>query len=143
MPAIGGDNAGHAHRASQPPHMIGGMTTLWYRAPEVLLGYTHYGTVVDMWALGCVCVELECKVVAFSSASEETMINNIFSKVGTEPAPGGSPWKTLTMLPKYAQLRSMGKRKAIIFPWKLDQCCAEFMKQLFIHTAPVVASLCE
>ena len=69
------------------------------------------GTAVDMWALGCVCVELECKVVAFPSASEESMINNIFSKVGTQPAPGGSPWKTLTMLPNYAQLRSMGKRK--------------------------------
>ena len=48
MPAIGGDSAGHAHRASQPPHKTGGMTTLWYRAPEVLLGHKHYGTAVGM-----------------------------------------------------------------------------------------------
>ena len=95
-----------------------GIQALWHSCGHVVLGR--------------VCVELECKVVAFPSASEETMINNIFSKVGMQPAPGGSPWKTLTMLPKYAQLISMGKRKAIKLPWKLDQCCAEFLKQLFI-----------
>nr|GMC82250.1 cyclin-dependent kinase B2-2 [Ipomoea batatas] len=28
--------------------------TLWYRAPEVLLGATHYSTAVDMWSVGCI-----------------------------------------------------------------------------------------
>ena len=28
--------------------------TLWYRAPEVLLGATHYATPVDMWSVGCI-----------------------------------------------------------------------------------------
>uniref|UniRef100_A0A453RKA6 [RNA-polymerase]-subunit kinase n=1 Tax=Aegilops tauschii subsp. strangulata TaxID=200361 RepID=A0A453RKA6_AEGTS len=28
--------------------------TLWYRAPEVLLGATHYSTPVDMWSVGCI-----------------------------------------------------------------------------------------
>ncbi|KAL4198051.1 hypothetical protein AMTRI_Chr03g43950 [Amborella trichopoda] len=28
--------------------------TLWYRAPEVLLGATHYSTPVDIWSIGCV-----------------------------------------------------------------------------------------
>ena len=28
--------------------------TLWYRAPEVLLGGTHYSTPVDMWSVGCI-----------------------------------------------------------------------------------------
>ncbi|CAB4307767.1 unnamed protein product [Prunus armeniaca] len=27
--------------------------TLWYRAPEVLLGSTHYSTDVDMWSVRC------------------------------------------------------------------------------------------
>ena len=66
--ASGDNNAGGTHMANQPPHMTGGMTTLWCRAPEVLLGYKHYGTAVDMWALGCVCVELECNMVAFPGA---------------------------------------------------------------------------
>ncbi|KAK3014332.1 hypothetical protein RJ639_008925, partial [Escallonia herrerae] len=28
--------------------------TLWYRAPEVLMGSTHYSTAVDMWSVGCI-----------------------------------------------------------------------------------------
>jgi serine/threonine protein kinase len=32
--------------------------TLWYRAPEVLLGTTHYSTPVDMWSVGCIMAEL-------------------------------------------------------------------------------------
>ena len=28
--------------------------TRWYRAPEVLLGATHYATPVDMWSVGCI-----------------------------------------------------------------------------------------
>ena len=30
------------------------IVTLWYRAPEVLLGGTHYSTPVDMWSAGCI-----------------------------------------------------------------------------------------
>ena len=32
------------------------VTTMWYRAPEMLLGSRSYDFAVDMWALGCVCV---------------------------------------------------------------------------------------
>lgn len=28
--------------------------TLWYRAPEVLLGATHYSMAVDMWSVACI-----------------------------------------------------------------------------------------
>lgn len=30
------------------------IVTLWYRAPEVLLGATHYSVAVDMWSVGCI-----------------------------------------------------------------------------------------
>ena len=30
------------------------IVTLWYRAPEVLLGGTHYSTPVDIWSVGCI-----------------------------------------------------------------------------------------
>ncbi|KAI3816249.1 hypothetical protein L1987_15942 [Smallanthus sonchifolius] len=44
--------------------------TIWYRAPEVLLGATHYSTAVDMWSVGCIFVLQSlmyrlCKGVAF------------------------------------------------------------------------------
>ena len=34
------------------------VTTRWYRAPEVLVGYSNYSTSVDMWSVGCIIAEL-------------------------------------------------------------------------------------
>lgn len=36
------------------PHVV----TLWYRAPELLLGSTSHNTPIDMWAVGCILGEL-------------------------------------------------------------------------------------
>jgi serine/threonine protein kinase len=30
------------------------VVTLWYRAPDVLLGATDYNTSIDMWSAGCI-----------------------------------------------------------------------------------------
>jgi serine/threonine protein kinase len=34
------------------------VVTLWYRAPEILMGATHYSVGVDTWAAGCIIAEL-------------------------------------------------------------------------------------
>ncbi|KUI72809.1 Serine/threonine-protein kinase SSN3 [Cytospora mali] len=34
------------------------VVTIWYRAPELLLGSRHYTPAIDMWALGCIFAEL-------------------------------------------------------------------------------------
>ena len=34
------------------------VVTLWYRAPEVLLGSRHYSTAIDMWSVGCIFAEM-------------------------------------------------------------------------------------
>lgn len=34
------------------------VVTIWYRAPELLLGAKHYNKAVDIWAVGCVLAEL-------------------------------------------------------------------------------------
>ncbi|KAJ0056730.1 hypothetical protein NL108_013124 [Boleophthalmus pectinirostris] len=34
------------------------VVTLWYRAPELLLGSTSQSTALDMWAVGCILAEL-------------------------------------------------------------------------------------
>jgi serine/threonine protein kinase len=38
--------------------MTSGVVTLWYRAPEVLLGAKDYSWAVDMWSVGCIFAEL-------------------------------------------------------------------------------------
>ena len=37
---------------------ISQVVTLWYRAPEILLGCKYYSTAVDIWSLGCIFAEM-------------------------------------------------------------------------------------
>jgi cell division cycle 2-like protein len=46
---------GLAREYTQPSKpMTPVVVTLWYRAPELLLGEKKYGPAIDMWAVGCV-----------------------------------------------------------------------------------------
>ena len=38
------------------------IVTLWYRAPEVLLGSSKYSLAVDIWSVACIFAELVHKV---------------------------------------------------------------------------------
>ncbi|KAF9686564.1 hypothetical protein SADUNF_Sadunf02G0002300 [Salix dunnii] len=57
--------------------------TLWYRAPEVLLGATHYSTAVDVWSVGCIFAELATKQPLFPGDSELQQLLHIFRLLGT------------------------------------------------------------
>lgn len=41
------------------------VVTLWYRAPEILLGCRYYSTPVDVWSIGCIFAEM-VSTAAFS-----------------------------------------------------------------------------
>ncbi len=44
--------------------------TLWYRAPEILLGKKEYSLPVDMWSVGCIFSELVERKPLFMGDSE-------------------------------------------------------------------------
>ena len=44
------------------------VVTLWYRAPEILLGSRHYSTPVDIWSVGCIFAELVTRRPLFNGA---------------------------------------------------------------------------
>lgn len=54
------------------------MVTLWYRAPEILLGSTQYGPAVDVWAAGCILAELVNRTPLFPGNSQVDMLFRIF-----------------------------------------------------------------
>lgn len=59
------------------------VVTLWYRAPELLLGQKQYSTPIDMWSVGCVFAELLTMKPLFPGKSEIDQINKIFKELGT------------------------------------------------------------
>lgn len=44
------------------------VVTLWYRAPEILLGCKYYSTAVDIWSLGCIFAEMVRRLARFYTA---------------------------------------------------------------------------
>ena len=60
--------------------------TLWYRAPELLLGEERYTPAVDVWSCGCVLGELFTKKPLFQADRESLQLEAI-SRVCGSPNP--------------------------------------------------------
>ncbi|KAK2648110.1 hypothetical protein Ddye_015599 [Dipteronia dyeriana] len=72
------------------------VVTLWYRAPELLLGMKKYSTAVDMWSVGCIMAELLAKKPLFNGKTEVDQIDKIFKTLGT---PTETIWPGFSELP--------------------------------------------
>ncbi|EFB20681.1 hypothetical protein PANDA_013771, partial [Ailuropoda melanoleuca] len=72
------------------------VVTLWYRAPELLLGAKEYSTAVDMWSVGCIFGELLTQKPLFPGKSEIDQINKVFKDLGT---PSEKIWPGYNDLP--------------------------------------------
>ncbi|OIR59073.1 MAG: CMGC/CDK protein kinase [Amphiamblys sp. WSBS2006] len=59
------------------------VVTLWYRPPEILLGWTGYGFSADMWSVGAIFFELATATALFAGESVVKQLEAIFSKIGT------------------------------------------------------------
>ncbi|KAK6754782.1 hypothetical protein RB195_013646 [Necator americanus] len=62
------------------------VVTLWYRAPEILLGGRYYSTAIDIWSLGCIFSEMVAGTPLFAGDSEIDQLFRIFKILGT-PTP--------------------------------------------------------
>ncbi|KAB7507948.1 Cyclin-dependent kinase 2 [Armadillidium nasatum] len=72
--------------------------TLWYRAPEILLGSKSYCISVDIWSLGCIFAEMMTKKPLFPGDSEIDQLFRIFRILGT---PTEKDWPGVSLLPDF------------------------------------------
>ncbi|KAF5749231.1 Serine/threonine-protein kinase [Tripterygium wilfordii] len=70
------------------------VVTLWYRAPELLLGSTDYGVGIDLWSVGCLLAELFVGRPIMPGRTEVEQLHRIFKLCGT---PSGEYWKKLRL----------------------------------------------
>ena len=54
------------------------VATLWYRAPEILLGSIEYSTPIDIWSVGVIFVEMVTKMPLFMGDSQIDQLYRIF-----------------------------------------------------------------
>lgn len=74
------------------------VVTLWYRAPEILMGSKHYGTAVDIWSIGCIMAEMIDNKPLFPGDSEIDELFKIFQTLGT---PSEQAWPGVSTLPYF------------------------------------------
>ena len=74
------------------------VVTLWYRAPELLLGANRYSTSVDVWSIGCIFAEMASGMPLFPGRSDIDQLFKIFQRRGT---PTAEIWPAVVRLPHY------------------------------------------
>ena len=62
------------------------VTTRWYRAPEVLVGWSVYSSAVDVWAVGCIIGELIGRTPMFPGADSMKQLELICNLLGKPPS---------------------------------------------------------
>ncbi|KAI8885581.1 protein serine/threonine kinase [Backusella circina FSU 941] len=104
------------------------VVTLWYRAPDVLMGSRQYSTSIDLWSTGCIFAEMASGRPIFPGSSTSDQLQKIFKVLGT---PTEEIWPKMAQFPEY-------KRDFEIFPKisletivpKLDSLGIDLLKRL-------------
>ncbi|CAI2178761.1 2655_t:CDS:2 [Funneliformis geosporum] len=88
------------------------VVTIWYRAPELLLGSRHYTKAIDIWAIGCIFAELLTLRPIFKGEEakmdnkknvpfQKNQLTKIFEVLGK---PTKDQWPTIDQQPEYHNL---------------------------------------
>ncbi|KAF8665098.1 hypothetical protein AX16_000566 [Volvariella volvacea WC 439] len=84
------------------------VVTLWYRAPDVLLGSRTYSTSIDIWSCGCIFAEMITGVPLFRGRDNQDQLIHIIRVLGTpsdqllQKMQQQSPEIQLKPFPRYA-----------------------------------------
>ncbi|KAK4585406.1 hypothetical protein RGQ29_022887, partial [Quercus rubra] len=70
------------------------VVTLWYRAPELLLGSTDYGIGIDLWSAGCLLAEMFSGRPIMPGRTEVEQLHRIFRLCGS---PSVDYWKIMKL----------------------------------------------
>ena len=116
------------------------VVTLWYRAPELLLGCEKYNYAIDMWSVGCIFAELFLRDALLQGQDELDQLNKIFRLLGT---PTEETWINWTQLPnakkinfkKYTQckLREKFPKASFIDDVYLNDLGIDLMKKMLAY----------
>ncbi|XP_057721357.1 cell division control protein 2 homolog D-like [Arachis stenosperma] len=101
--------------------------TLWYRAPEVLLGATHYSMAVDMWSVGCIFAELVAKQALFPGDSELQQLLHIFRLLGT---PNEEVWPGVSKLMNWHEYPQWSPQELYMAVPTLDDQGVDLLSQM-------------
>ncbi|KAI0642551.1 kinase-like protein [Trametes meyenii] len=120
------------------------VVTIWYRAPELLLGANHYNKAVDMWAVGCVVAELaslrpifkgeEAKIDPKKNVPfQKDQLLKIFEVLGT---PTERDWPKIIVLPEFENMKRLDRYTNRLAEWcqsRIRSYGADLLARLFAY----------
>ncbi|KAL1946429.1 hypothetical protein VTO73DRAFT_15556 [Trametes versicolor] len=120
------------------------VVTIWYRAPELLLGAKHYNKSVDIWAVGCVMAELaslrpifkgeEAKLDSKKNVPfQKDQLLKIFEVLGT---PMERDWPKIKDLPEYQNMKRLDVYQTRLTEWcqsRIRPHGTDLLAQLFAY----------
>ncbi|KAJ3744737.1 kinase-like protein [Lentinula detonsa] len=121
------------------------VVTIWYRAPELLLGAKHYNNSIDCWAVACVLAELASRRPIFKGEEakldskknlpfQRDQLLKIFEVLGS---PNEKDWPSITHLPEYTSLKRLDPYPNRLFDWcqscLRSQAGYDLLRQLFMY----------
>lgn len=80
---IGDFGLANFYRGDRDLQLTSRVVTLWYRAPELLLGATEYGPAIDLWSAGCILTELFAGKPIMPGRTEVMELSYLISFFGT------------------------------------------------------------
>ena len=129
------------------------VVTLWYRAPDVLLGSRNYSTSIDMWSAGCILGEMFAGRPLFPGKSNSDQLLKIFRVLGTPTEqswphvseypdwkkgyPMHAPQPLPAVLPTMDPLAIDLMAKLLVYPPGLRMSAADTLVHPFFDTVPV------
>ena len=107
------------------------VVTLWYRAPEILMGVQKYSCPVDVWSIGAIFAEMSNKRPFFQGDSEIDQLYRIFRIVGT---PTEKTWPGVTTMPEYKTVFPKWLACPICkFVPRMNELAMDLLKQMLIY----------
>eukprot|EP01097_Dermamoeba_algensis_P010088 TRINITY_DN729_c0_g4_i1.p1 TRINITY_DN729_c0_g4~~TRINITY_DN729_c0_g4_i1.p1 ORF type:complete len:187 (-),score=30.78 TRINITY_DN729_c0_g4_i1:66-626(-) len=85
------------------------VVTLWYRAPDVLMGSKKYNASIDIWSAGCIFAEMATGKPLFTGTNAQDQLLKIFKLLGT---PSEDEWPAITQLPFYSMFKRLPRQSA-------------------------------
>lgn len=120
------------------------VVTIWYRAPELMIGARHYTPAIDLWAVGCIFAELiglqpifkgeEAKMDSKKSVPfQANQLQRIIEVLGS---PSQKYWPNINKYPEYDQLSKFQKCRDSLPIWYhsaggRDKHALDLLYQLF------------
>lgn len=119
------------HHSIKEPALTPNVITLWYRAPEIILGSVNYDFSVDMWSAGCIFGEFLAHKPLLPGKSEMEQLGLVSDLL--ECPISRETWPDAAQLPLYRTL----VREPMIRYSKSVGSVAEVLRYKFPHNYPL------